>query len=90
MNRKGTHWRRGQSKLSTLTFPSLKSYVIGEKVAGFRYEKCGDVYLSFENGATMEFLVDATKTFEHEEAHRVIVVAKDSNLDNAEHFILEK
>lgn len=89
LNRAGNSWRKGQGKLSTLTYPLLKTCLIGRKITSLQCKKWGDVSMFFENGAILEFLVDATKALQEEEVHRIIVF-ESNRLSPSKHYILKK
>ena len=89
LNDRGFAWRRGQKKMSTATFRKFKDTLIGERIVSFTREQCGDVRMEFGNSAVLEFLVDASRTPETAEAHRLLVEKNDGRSE-CEHYIFER
>ena len=72
-NTKGTLWRNGQKKLSSITFPKLKSMIIGHSVTDANMLNDRDIVIKFDNAAELNFIVDASPTEEDDEVHRIII-----------------
>ena len=90
-NTKGTLWRNGQKKLSSITFPKLKNAVIGHAVVDAAMMEDRDIVIEFDNAAKLHFVVDTSAVGDDEEVHRIIT-KKEPQKKNcpSEHTVITK
>ena len=88
LNDSGTAWRRGQRKLSTHTFKSMKQIILKHEISRFSNKNCGDVIIEFDNGALLEFIVDVSPSRGDPEMHRLII-KKDIDSVEGEHYVFK-
>lgn len=90
LNCNGTAWRNGQRKLSSQTYPNLRKLVVGRQVSRFLHKTWGDIVIEFDNGAVLEFIIDASPNRGHPEVHRLIIKKDIDSAAYPEHYVFER